>query len=705
MKDHGWKFFRVGGFDQVRLDRGSDILALDRLDQKLWVALACPASGLDFDSRTLALLDRDGDGRIRAADIVEAVRWLKKVLADPDELLRPGSELPLAAIDGDSEEGRRVLASARRILTNLGKPDAAAIDLDETRDLARIFGQTRFNGDGVVPVAAAEDDATRALIVDIIAAMGGVPDRSGAEGVDQQRVDDFFAAIDSLSEWWGKMPPGAATLEATDALAAVRDKVDDFFLRCRLAAYSPAAAEVANPRASDLDTLARRPLAERLDDLEALPLATCSPGATLPLGDGLNPVWRERMERLRSLVLGDAATLGEAEWAEVKARFAAVETWAATKPATPLDGMAAERIAAIRAQGRAEIDRLLGEDRAQEDEAAAIDGVERLVLYKRDLARLLDNFVSFREFYSRRSKAIFQAGTLYLDGRSCDLCIAVDDVDRHAQLATLSRIYLVYCACRRQGATMTIAAAITGGDSDQLMVGRNGVFYDRAGNDWDATVVKIVDHPIGLRQAFLAPYKRLGRFVAEQVEKVAQARAKAAQEAAAAKAAPPAAGAAPAPAKPPEAPPPFDVGRFAGVFAALGLAVGAIGTAIASVVTGFLALKWWQMPLALAGLALAVSGPSMVMAWMKLRQRNLGPILDANGWAVNTRAKINIPFGGSLTQVARLPEGAQRSLVDPYAEKGLPWGWMVFALLLAVAAGIGWWTWRSGAWAHAFGWG
>jgi len=53
--NHIWKFFRAGGFDQVRLDTGADLMALDELDQKLWVALACPATGLEFDARTLAL--------------------------------------------------------------------------------------------------------------------------------------------------------------------------------------------------------------------------------------------------------------------------------------------------------------------------------------------------------------------------------------------------------------------------------------------------------------------------------------------------------------------------------------------------------------------------------------------------------------------------------------------------------------------------
>ena len=43
---HRWEFFRAGGSDQVALERGADILAIDQFDPKLWVALACPVKGL-----------------------------------------------------------------------------------------------------------------------------------------------------------------------------------------------------------------------------------------------------------------------------------------------------------------------------------------------------------------------------------------------------------------------------------------------------------------------------------------------------------------------------------------------------------------------------------------------------------------------------------------------------------------------------------
>jgi hypothetical protein len=96
------------------------------------------------------------------------------------------------------------------------------------------------------------------------------------------------------------------------------------------------------------------------------------------------------------------------------------------------------------------------------------------------------------------------------------------------------------------------------------------------------------------------------------------------------------------------------------------------------------------MPLGLLGIVLLISGPSVLLAFLKLRHRNLGPILDANGWAINGRARITVPFGGALTSVARLPEGAERVLDDPYSDEGRPW-WvyvLVVALLLGVAAAV-----------------
>ena len=147
-----------------------------------------------------------------------------------------------------------------------------------------------------------------------------------------------------------------------------------------------------------------------------------------------------------------------------------------------------------------------------------------------------------------------------------------------------------------------------------------------------------------------------------------------------------------------DAPAPFDVGKFAGIFAAIGLAIGAIGTVLAAVLGGFLKLVWWKMPLAILGILLLISGPAMLMAYMKLRKRNLAPILDANGWAVNARVIINIQFGRTLTHLATLPKGAKINFNDPFTKKKFPFIPFIIVLLL-LAGGVAYLLQKYG-WIH-----
>jgi hypothetical protein len=83
----------------------------------------------------------------------------------------------------------------------------------------------------------------------------------------------------------------------------------------------------------------------------------------------------------------------------------------------------------------------------------------------------------------------------------------------------------------------------------------------------------------------------------------------------------------------------------------------------------------------------------MFIAWLKLRTRNLGPILDANGWAVNTLTRVNVPLGRALTELPVIPPGSTRSLSDPYARKRSVWPRIL--LLLLVLAGIGYGLYRT----------
>ncbi|MBR2167805.1 MAG: hypothetical protein IJ920_05745 [Paludibacteraceae bacterium] len=315
---------------------------------------------------------------------------------------------------------------------------------------------------------------------------------------------------------------------------------------------------------------------------------------------------------------------------------------------------------------------------------AVFEPLRTLLLVHRDFYRLLKNFVTFEDFYDTKKTnvASFQAGTLVIDQRACHLCIRVNDIAKHDVQAPLSGIYLIYCNCesKKLGKKMQIVAAMTQGEIKNLSVGKNAIFYDNEGNDYHATVTKIIDNPISIRQAFWTPYRKFGNWIQEKINKSAaekDAKAFDDMKTQADSAADPN-----APKK--QA---FDIAKFAGIFAAIGMALGMIGTALVEVAAGMKGFSWWQYLLILVCILLVISGPSMIMAWMKLRRRNLAPVLNANGWAVNADTIISVPFGVTLTEQVQFP---LIKLTDPFAKKGMPtWKkaliWIAVLIVLCAA--------------------
>ena len=323
--------------------------------------------------------------------------------------------------------------------------------------------------------------------------------------------------------------------------------------------------------------------------------------------------------------------------------------------------------------------------------------LEKLLLLSRDFCTLLRNFVSFQDFYAKRGKAllgrgddkdspwaIFQAGTLVIDQRACNLCLRVNDMAKHNAQAPDSGMYLIYCQCtlHATGEKMQIVAAMTVGDIRNLKVGKNALFYDRQGRDWEAEVVKIIDNPISIGQAFWSPYRKLGEWVSGLITKsAAEKEKKSFADMTAKLQTPPAAGQAAQPA-------PFDVAKFAGIFAAVGLAIGSIGTFLTSLLSEVKDMHAWAL-LIVPAILIVVSGPSMILAWMKLRKRNLAPLLNANGWAINADAIVSVLFGNTLTDQAQFPIV---KLNDPFAKKGLStgskWSIAIAAILIGIAIAV-----------------
>ena len=422
------------------------------------------------------------------------------------------------------------------------------------------------------------------------------------------------------------LPLGDATAAAEAALAAVEAEIDAFF---------------AVP-----------------DDL---PLVTEETDKVLPLTKNLNPKWAGAIATFATTVaepvLGkDAAEeLTRLEWSAIKAKFAPYRAWQAAKPV-----MAA-------------------------DTKAQLEDRERVLRYKLNLVSFLRNYVNQADLYDPACEAMFQMGTLYIAERACSLCFHVDNEAAHAALAERSECCLVYAKLTRKGSaeTRNICAAITAGCTAPLYVGRNGIFFDRDGRDWDATVTKIVESQVSLKEAFWAPWRKLGQTVAEQVKKFIGDR-QAAATAGVTKAADGSA------AKEKGG----NAAALAGSVAALGVGIGMMGAAFAGLFGLVAGLPWWKTAIAVVAVLLAVSLPSVILTWFKLRRRDLGAILNAGGWAANRPLRFSNGLAREFTRLAVLPPGAYAAR-DPYSRT--PWKAIFVLILVALAILLGW-AWKTERW-------
>lgn len=709
-----WKFVRIGGLDQVTLQTADELTHLDELDPKLWAALSCPAAGLEFDERTLELLDTDHDHRIRIPEVRDAVRWTCARLADPASLVNPPDAMPLSAIRSDTPEGQALLAAARRVLDAIGKPEADSLNQQEAMDAAAHAVQHLFNGDGIFPPDDQLPEDVRSFISQALTFVGGRRDAGGRAGIDSEISAAFLQLIRDWRAWQKGMsalslPLGDDTARAWTLIRQLKPKVDDYFLRCRLASFAPETESSINSITEEKFPIEDEHGILQSSALADLPLARVEADRPLQPISGINPAWAAQTEelfRLLAPVLPHSDRMSQGDWLAVQAIFDAYVKAISEKPVPqtsapvdippPAQPEDMEKVlgtkgmdALISGDVAARFDKLVQKDLAVPSGSGGIADVEKLVIFHRHLHRLLMNFVSFHDFYNLSGQAAFQNGVLYIDGRSCRLCVPVDNVDKHSAMASFSNLCLAYCECRRirknsadsaPEGSITIVAAITQGDADLLIPGRNGVFVDNLGNDWDATLVKLVQAPISLRQAMWAPYKRMARMATEQLAKYASSKSSTVNATAAKKldalTRDVSSGKSPT----------FDIGKSAGIFAAVGLAMGALGTALASIVQGLLSLNWWQLPLLIFALLLVFSGPSLLMAWLKLRKRTLGPLLEASGWAVNSFAPINLRIGTALTQKAKLPPNVRRDMKDPFRNQN-PAKWPAVILLIALLAG------------------
>ena len=684
-----WKYASVGGTVRVKILSGKDICNLYQLDRKMWTVLSCPTEGLEFDEKALKMIDLDGDGRIRVDEVIRTSQWLTRVVRDPDLLLKEADSLKLEDFNADDPDGARLQASARQILKNLGlKKDE--ISLEDTADNVRIFAGTKFNGDGIITPASASNEET-AKLIETIAGIASAMDRSGVPGITTEQIEAFYTACADYAEWQKAatkevFPFGDKTAEALAAVDAVKDKVADYFMRCKLIGFETALTGAVDVSVEKIAAIEGN-LAAAADQIALQPLAKPAAECVLDF-KAVNPAWKAAMDAVTALTGVGEKPVSEADWAALLAQFAPYCAHLEAKKGGEVEALGLDAIKTIlKEDKKAELLSLMEKDKAEEANALSIEEVDKVLRLNKYFYRFLNNYVVLADFYDPDRIAMFQAGKLYIDQRCTELCVKV--AGPSPEISSLSGMYILYCACHceKLGKSFNIAAVLTDGDVDGLREGKNAVFYDRDGNDYTAKVVAIVDNPVSIRQAFWAPYKKVARMINDKIDKSAAEKNEksmagltaATDNATSVKLEGDAKEAAKSVTST------FDIAKFAGIFAAIGMAIGYIGAFFTSLATGIKETPFWKLCLIIAGLMLLISGPSMFIAWRKIRKRDLGPVLNANGWAINASALVAAKFGKTLTSLAQYPS---LIAVDP-AARALRARRYIFGILAAIFITVG----------------
>ncbi|MBZ4415936.1 kinesin [Myxococcus sp. RHSTA-1-4] len=658
---------RYGGSLQVDLPSFDVLEEAVRIPETQWIATACPLAGLSCDPRFLSLMDMDGNGRIRVAEVRTAVEWAAKRLKD-----RRGADAgsPVLELDALTEEARPLRGAAETILRTLKAPDGARISLEQVRASDKALREAGQNGDGIVAPAHLPE-RLRPLARDIMACFPEAKNRAGEAGIDPAMLKAFReerAALRAHLDARGKaFVLGEASLDTAKRIRAVAPLLDTYFVQCRLVAAQPEAAASLRLRAERVEGA--------LGDVVALgkaagdlPIAPPEPSGVLEWSRLHRGPAYEQLEAFHKDVAtpmtGDARRLTDPAWRELLAKADAVLAWQVKFDASPVRKM----VDALPAVADADLDAIEAEcaaDLALKPTLDAIVELERLVLYQQWLLVFANNFISMPNIYLPKRLALVERGTLILGGRKYTLSVLAVDRAAHAALTAQGTTCILYVqVAPKDGApSYEVAVPVTRGRSTDLVVGKRGIFYDVDGKEHDATVTHVIRQPVSLWEAMTMPFTRMGTFITSKVEGLATAGEKTFDttlekgytQALAAPPTPPAA--APAAAAP-------ATGGLGGLVAAGSIAAAALGSSFAFIVTQVKSLTVVDLISAATLIAIVVMAPAGLLGWLKLRRRNLALLLEGSGWALNDRLMLTPALSSLVTRRPRLPKGARVDRMD-----------------------------------------
>ena len=668
------RFEKFGRSVHLQILSAADCQVATKLDPALWVASGAPVATVNCDATFLKLVDSDNDGRILCWEMSDAIGWAREVLADHSGIDKGSDSLTISAVNGDCPDGARVGEAMGKMLTQLDRPEDRPVTLAEVRQFISAVEATSVSAAGVVLPSSEQADDVRQFLTDVVVAMGGAAHPSGADGVDAAKLEAFLAAGQAGLDWLargtrpsdgssGIHPLGEATGEAHDIYRALRAKIEKYFSQCQAIRLDERLAGRMGLTDEELTALDMDDPAVIEEVLAGAPIAVARPDSLLHYDEPTNPRDAGRLTDFRRLVAGpllddDGATLSYGQFRRIRAAFAERDAWLADKPADSVLALGADKLTAYADERFAKAAQaLIAESSETTLVLENIRLVEKAILYQANILALANNFVSFPDLYDPDKRAMFEVGTLVMDGRRFNLAVRVTNRAEHAKIARGSNMFLMYVEVTPPAphAKHEVAVPVTAGGRGNLCAGKRGVFRGLDGKECDARIVEIVENPISVAEALVSPFVRVGKMLSGKIESITASADKKFDTQASA-----AINKVSAPQPPAGAPAAAPASKFAsgGMLMGAGVALAVVGTALAYIAEKLTKLHWYEIWLGIGGVMVAVLLPTFILAWLKLRKRDLSAILEGSGWAINPRMRLTRKQCRIFTERPRRPRGA-----------------------------------------------
>lgn len=691
-----FRFKRFGAFPHLVIDSAETLRLATRLDPAHWLALSAPTRGVRSDPRFLELLDTNGEGIITHADVTTALAWFFSVFRSFEGLESGSSAINPDYFDAGNADGQRIRNTLNKIRQRESLVADSPIPLSAIQKSRREIMVQPMSSRGVVLPEAAEDPDIERMLNLAVSITGGVPHPSGRPGIDALALEQFTNQVRDYTVWKTAAsddvyPLGENTEDAYHRHRKLIEKIDHFFALCNAAVFDERVQAKTYFDDTTLGELKDSSSSQIKDRLMNAPLALPNPRGVLRLDDA-NLYYRRELENFRKTVvqplIGDVGKeITFEQWMQIRDKLEPYEQWLTGRP------QSAGALANVEAVERfiepiciERVMRLLDSGSEEALEIEDIDLAERAALYQAHLLEFTNNFVSFPNLYHRKNRALFEMGSLIMDGRYFNLAVQVEDRGRHATVARNSGMYLMYMAVHEQpGQTKyEVAVPVTSGGKGNIAVGKHGIFVDLSGEEYDAEVIEVIENPVSFREALGAPFRRLGRLLSGKIE-AATSEAQGnldrefighlsrtqAQPAAATTSA------GVSPQTPQNGSRSLSRG---GLLLGGGVAIAAIGSALAYIINTLARLQWYEILIGLAAAAGAVLFPVAILIFVKLKHRDISAVVEASGWAMNGRMRLTRALSRSFTVRPAYPKGSKgtRSLARKL--------WVVAAAVLLLAS-------------------